>query len=331
MAPEPPQFHLSNGADRSPKVHSIYVPSTNSWQYVVADPSTQRCVVVDPVRDSCKDSAVLSTEAADKIIELVKQHGYIVDLIIETHSSPSPPQTAAWYLRMQFGDWQGSPPRLCSDGTVSAMEKLWQRKYGKTRKFVTSLGKALEDGSAIMVGRMKVQCLHLAGFGTPHRRGFVIGNCIFGAHSVALLSQDSWRTSWSSNLAQQDQMTAAPTNAETCNQVWSSMQRVLSLLESTRVYLEQGVQSAGSEGPWHDVRHCRAMNPYLGLSAQDLCIRWEGERQAHREPGQRRRSLLQAPSVMQKMRPKPPRNHGADFGSVELDSVELERLPREVL
>lgn len=339
MAPEAPQFHLSNDtAQQPPIIHSIYVTSTNTWQYVVADPSTRRCVVIDPVRDTHRDSAVLATEAADTIATLVKDQGYHVDLIVETHSLPSPPQTGAWLLRMQFASWQGTPPHLCSDGTVSAMEKLWQRKYGSTRKFVTTLGKGLDDNQSMMVGRMRVTCMHVAGFGTPDRRAFLIGNCLFGAYSIALLSQTSWRQSWTPNASAETQPSIAPVDKQTAISVWSSMQRVLSLHESIRVYPESDAQSPRDSEPYRDVAFCRANNPYIGLNPDDLLLRWEGEKQVWREgqlsqTGQRGQPRASGGGKKQRSRPVTPatRNPHHSLVSVELESLEVERRPREAV
>ena len=70
----------------SPVIHNIYSESTDTWQYVVADPTTGHCIVLDPVRDQCTDQAKIVTTAADAILILVQRHDYVVDYILETHA-----------------------------------------------------------------------------------------------------------------------------------------------------------------------------------------------------------------------------------------------------
>ncbi|TKA61489.1 hypothetical protein B0A55_13784 [Friedmanniomyces simplex] len=259
------------------------MPSTGTCQYVVAVPSTQYCCVLDAVRDRGANVATISTAAADAIITLVKKHGYLVDYILETQCSTALSQSATWYLRMQFSDLQGWPPQVFSEGTVSALERMWQPKYGADSPFVTKLRGGLANGEFAVVGRMRVRRMHLPSFGTPQRRGFLIGKNLFGAHSLATLSQDI-----RSAAAPEDVSLAAPLDRESCNTVWTSMQRTLSLPEETRVYLEYGDGGDSHPEPFDEGRHCRISNGCVGLNASEFFVRWEGERKSRLQGGQQR-------------------------------------------
>lgn len=283
MEPAATTFFLMNGPDKPPIVHSIFVPSTGTWQYVVADPSTQHCCIFDAVRDRGADAATISTTAADAIITLVKQHGYLVDYILETQCSAALSQSATWYLRMQFSDLQGWPPHVFSEGTVSAMERMWQRKHGVDSPLVTKLRNGLADGESAVVGRMRVRCMQLPSFGTPQRRGFLVGKNLFGAHSLATLSHDI-----RSAAVCEDVSLAVPLDRESCNTVWTSMQRTLSLPEETRVYLEHGDGTDPHREPFDEIRQCRISNAYVGLNASEFFVRWEGERKWRSQMGQQR-------------------------------------------
>ena len=275
MAPEAPTFYLTNGTDRPPIVHGVFVPSTSTWQYIVACPSTLHCIILDPVRDQCADRATISTDAASDLIALVRKESYLCDLILETNASRTT-QTASWYLRRQLNEIQGWPPQVCRDATaVTTVEALWQRKYGTSSPFAASLRDTLGDGESILVGRMRVLCMNVQSFGTTTRRAYIVGNTVFGAHDIATLARSSI-----SSDAFDSMHSPNAVDRERCEHTWSAMQRVLSLPEETRVYFDEGGAVASGVEPYDHLHYCRAVNEYVGLSKSDFITRRQGEWQS---------------------------------------------------
>lgn len=178
-------------AVQPPRIHSIFVPSTQSWQYVVADPSTGHCLVLDAVRDHVQDDAEVCMAAAETIISLTKELQYTVDYICETASSNGSHLSASWFLRMQFADIQGHAPLLSNEATVVALQDTWQKRHGTNTALPTKLPPSLEDGQAFLIGNMTVTCLHLPSPDAPARRAFLVGDNLFGAHSLAILPPPS--------------------------------------------------------------------------------------------------------------------------------------------
>ncbi|KAK5676543.1 hypothetical protein LTS10_010844 [Elasticomyces elasticus] len=279
MAPEAPTFFLTNSVDRPPIVHSVFAASTGTWQYIVACPSTLHCLILDPVRDHLADRAAISTAAANKLMVLVRKHGYVCDIILETNASPTTTQTAAWFLRMQLSDIQGFPPEVCRDATaVATVESMWQRKYGTASPFASKLRASPEDGENIVVGRMRVQVMSVPSLGSPNQRAYRIGNTLFGVYGLAALSRDDWSATGSTNA----DAASFVVHRDACMDVWTAMQRVLSLPEETRVYYHRGdVNMTENEEPYKDVRHCTDTNLYVGLSSLEFFTRRQGEYQEH--------------------------------------------------
>ncbi|KAK8192470.1 hypothetical protein M8818_007638 [Zalaria obscura] len=150
--------------DMPPVVYHVYAQSTGTWQYVLADHTTSHCIVLDPVRDrSSADEAGVSTSAADAIITLVKECGYLVDYILETHANRPQCLSAAWYLWMQFSYSQGWPPELCDEATVSGLQATWQRRYPAGSAFSTTIRSGLYDGGTVAFGRLFLTCMRMPG------------------------------------------------------------------------------------------------------------------------------------------------------------------------
>ena len=261
-ATDTPNAALPVATDNPASVHHIYSQSTQTWQYVVADPVSKHCIVLDPVRDRCADAATMSTTAADAIISLVNEKEYVVDYILETHASGSQTLSAAWYLRMQFSQSQGWPPQLCNEATVSSLQTMWQRKYGAGSKFSTTIRSGLADGEVLSVGQLSCTCMHLPGFGSPHRRAYLVGLDLFGAHSIALPVNEA-----AVYLDKSSSVSAASTEAGSELQTGglASTQRILSLPGDTRVWREGGDTSLVPEtAPYDLVSRCAVINKQGG-------------------------------------------------------------------
>lgn len=249
----------------SPVVHNIYSESTQTWQYVVADPTTGHCIILDPVRDRCADQAAMATKAADAIISLVEQHKYIVDYILETHASGSQCLSAAWYLRMQFSIHQGWPPQLCNEATVSGLEVQWQRKYGAGSTFSTTIRAGLRDGEKVTLGWLSLTSLHMPGFGSPHRRAYLVGKDLFGAHSIATLAENVF----DEGVHNAEPTAGMPEDSVSFLDAWNSMQHVLALPEDTRVWWEKGAVS-GETLPCDSLSQSMTANKHAQSSEPDF-------------------------------------------------------------
>ena len=270
----------SDSPNTPPVIHNIYSHSTNTWHYVVADRTTGHCIVLDPVRDHCADRATISTTAADAIVDIVRTHSYTVDYILETHAAGPQCLSAAWYLRMQFSALQDKPPQLCDEVTVTGLEAMWRRKYGANNNFSTSIRGGLCDGESVMFGRLSLTCIHLPGFAAPHRRAYLIDKDVFGAHSIAALTEEP------PNVCLEHLPESHVEESERHLEAWSSINRILSLPGDTRLWQDSGEYTVEERHPLH-VSQCIALNRYAGLSKTDFLTSRLAETQAFREQHQR--------------------------------------------
>ena len=60
-----------------PLVKGFFDERTFSVQYVVADPETKKCAIVDPVLDFDEKSGATSTRNADAILSYVDEQGEV--------------------------------------------------------------------------------------------------------------------------------------------------------------------------------------------------------------------------------------------------------------
>ena len=68
-----------------PQVQHFFDEKTNTFSYVVTDPISQRCAIIDSVLDYDAPSATTKTTHADQIIDYIYQNSLSVEWILETH------------------------------------------------------------------------------------------------------------------------------------------------------------------------------------------------------------------------------------------------------
>ena len=161
-------------AVEEPIIHDLFEHRTGSWQYVVADPSTLTAVIIDPVLDYDPATRVVTTQTADSLISLIKEEGYKVDRILETHVHADH-LTAASYLQDRLTLEQGYRPPIGIGKRVEQVQKLFGEKYGiPAKEYENTFGKLFDDDEVFNIGNLRSMAIHIPGH-TPDHLGYKIG------------------------------------------------------------------------------------------------------------------------------------------------------------
>jgi glyoxylase-like metal-dependent hydrolase (beta-lactamase superfamily II) len=94
-----------------PDVTGFFDPDTSTISYVVKDPGSPACAIVDSVLDIDYAAGRLSTKSADAIVAHVRDHGLRVEWLIETHVHADH-LSAAPYLQQNLGGRIGIGDRI---------------------------------------------------------------------------------------------------------------------------------------------------------------------------------------------------------------------------
>ncbi|MCB1683776.1 MAG: MBL fold metallo-hydrolase, partial [Pseudomonadales bacterium] len=84
-----------------PMVAAFLDSATSSYSYVVAEPGSRTCAVIDPVLDFDPATGITSTTGADRIIDFVRANDLIVEWLLETHVHADH-LSAGHYLKSHF-------------------------------------------------------------------------------------------------------------------------------------------------------------------------------------------------------------------------------------
>ena len=82
-------------------VHIKYEPQTGTAQFVVADPETKKCAIIDSVLDYDISTGEFTSKSAKELIEILQQHNYELEWILDTHIHADH-VTASSYLKHRF-------------------------------------------------------------------------------------------------------------------------------------------------------------------------------------------------------------------------------------
>lgn len=82
-------------------VHPFFDPETSSFSYVLVDPGSRICAVIDPVLGYVAESGQVDTALADRIVDFVKANDLIVEWLLETHVHADH-LSASRYLKSRF-------------------------------------------------------------------------------------------------------------------------------------------------------------------------------------------------------------------------------------
>jgi len=157
-----------------PEVVPFFDPATNTISYIVKDPASPACAVVDSVMDFDYASGRISYEHADAIIAHVRQHGWQVEWLLETHVHADH-LSAAPYIQQQLGG------RLGIGENIVIVQDTFGKVFNEGTEFQrdgSQFDRLFADGDSYSIGTMTGHVLYTPGH-TPACTTHVIGNAAF--------------------------------------------------------------------------------------------------------------------------------------------------------
>ena len=157
-----------------PDVHSEFESVTGTWQYIVADPTTSKAIIIDPVLNLDPVTQTITTETADFLLAAVTQKGYQIERILETHAHADH-LTAASYLQSRLTQMQGHKPLIGIGKRIKQVQKLFGQRYGiPEEEYKHVFDTLFDDDESFQIGNLTATAIHLPGH-TPDHLGYKIG------------------------------------------------------------------------------------------------------------------------------------------------------------
>lgn len=132
----------------TPEVEAFFDTATNTISYVVKDPASTSCAVIDSVMDFDQASGRISYTHADEIAAFITAHGLSLEWIIETHVHADH-LSAAPYLQDRLGG------RIGIGAQIQVVQDTFGKVFNEGTEFErdgSQFDALFEDGDTYQIG-----------------------------------------------------------------------------------------------------------------------------------------------------------------------------------
>ena len=157
-----------------PDVRAFFDPATWTLTYVVKDPNSASCAIIDSVLDYDAASGRTKTDSADQVIHMVKSEGLSVEWVVETHVHADH-LSAAPYLHNQLGGQIGIGTHITDVQTIFGNLFNAEPEFSRDGSQFDAL---FEDGDTFSIGSLTATAMHTPGH-TPACMTYHIGDALF--------------------------------------------------------------------------------------------------------------------------------------------------------
>ncbi len=147
-----------------PDITAFFDPATSTYSYVVRDPSSRACAIVDPVLDYDPAAGRTSHASAERLIAHVRQHDLQVEWLLETHVHADH-LSAAIFLQRELGGCLAIGARITQvQAKFSGLFNLGEAFPVDGRQFEH----LFEDGESFRIGALECRALHTRAYPGVH-------------------------------------------------------------------------------------------------------------------------------------------------------------------
>ena len=239
-----------------PEIKAFYDPATFTVSYVLHDPQSRSCAIVDPVLDYAPNAGRTATHSASLIEAYVRERDLKVEWILETHAHADH-LTAAHWLRGRLGG------RIGIGEHIREVQARFAALFGLEPGFRadgSQFDHLFKDDEVFQVGQLPVRVMHTPGH-TPACVSYVAGDAVFVGDTLFMPDYGTARADFPGGDAQQ---------------LYRSIRRILALPPQTRLMMCHDYQPGGREVKWETtVADERAENGWVrdGVSEAEFVER----------------------------------------------------------
>lgn len=211
----------------NPDIVSFFDEATNTVTYVVTDPQTKKCAIIDSVLDYDASSGRTETRSADELIAFIKQGGLSVQWILETHAHADH-LSAAPYLQSKLGG------KIAIGAHIPDVQKVFGGLFNIDAGFKrdgSQFGKLFDDGERFKIGEMEADVLYVPGH-TPACIAYHIGDSVFVGDTLFMPDYGSARCDFPGGDA---------------GTLYDSVHKIYQLPDETRMFLCHDYKAQGRD------------------------------------------------------------------------------------
>ncbi len=211
-----------------PIVHPHHHAGTGTWSYVVADPDSREAALIDPVLDYEAASGRTSTASADKLLQDVREHGYHVRWLLETHAHADHLSAAHW-LKQAFPEAE-----IAIGEGIRTVQETFRPIFNLGERFPadgSQFDRLFAADEIFAIGQLQARVIPVPGH-TSDSNAYLIGDALFTGDSLFMPDAGSARCDFPGGSAAT---------------LYRSIQRLFELPDDTRVFVCHDYGPGGRE------------------------------------------------------------------------------------
>lgn len=210
-----------------PSVKTFFDEPTFTFSYVVSDPETKRCAIVDSVLDFDYAAGKTDTASADQIVDYVNAEGLTVDWILETHVHADH-LSAAPYLQEKLGG------QLSIGEHITTVQNVFGKAFNEGSAFQrdgSQFDHLFKDDEQFKVGNIEARAMHTPGH-TPACMSYLIGDALFVGDTLFMPDYGTARCDFPGGDA---------------HTLYLSVQKIFALPDETRMFMCHDYKAPGRD------------------------------------------------------------------------------------
>jgi glyoxylase-like metal-dependent hydrolase (beta-lactamase superfamily II) len=210
-----------------PEVTGFFDRDTSTISYVVKDPTSSACAIIDAVMDFDYASGRMSTMSADRLIQHITSHGLKLEWLIETHAHADH-LSAAPYIQQKLGGKIGIGEH------IRTVQDVFGKIFNEGTEFQrdgSQFDRLFREGDTYTIGSLTAHVLHTPGH-TPACTTHVIGDAAFVGDTLFMPDGGTARADFPGGDARI---------------LFRSIKRVLTLAPETRLFMCHDYGPGGRE------------------------------------------------------------------------------------
>jgi glyoxylase-like metal-dependent hydrolase (beta-lactamase superfamily II) len=213
-----------------PEVTAFFDAPTNTISYVVKDPNSSSCAVIDSVMDIDYAAGRITYDGADAIIRHIEENNLKLEWLIETHVHADH-LSGAPYIQGKLGG------KLGIGENITIVQSTFGKVFNEGTEFQrdgSQFDRLFTDGDSYQIGGLTVHVMHTPGH-TPACMTHVAGDAAFVGDTLFMPDGGSARADFPGGDART---------------LYRSIQRVLALPRQMRLFMCHDYGPNGRDIQW---------------------------------------------------------------------------------
>lgn len=245
-----------------PEVTGFLDDATNTISFIVKDPGSNACAVIDSVMDFDYAAGRITFTHADRLIAAIKERGLGLQWLIETHVHADH-LSAAPYIQDKLGG------KIGIGRNITVVQDMFGKVFNEGTEFQrdgSQFDRLFDDGDTYRIGTMTAVAIHTPGH-TPACMTHVIGDAAFVGDTLFMPDGGSARADFPGGDA---------------GVLYDSIQKILALPDETRLFVCHDYGPNGRAIRWEtSVGEEKAHNIHVGGDkTREAFIKFRTERDA---------------------------------------------------